>query len=1445
MNRINRWIITLVACIASMSAWGQGGDASKLIINEIQVSNIDQYMDPSFNYGGWIELYNPTDELIYLTGLYLAESQENLTQFKLPNGMGTIPANGFRVIWFDHNSAQGSYSSAAIRQVNFKLDCDGGTIYLSDKTGELITSVTYPEAVPRCSYARQTDGGDVWGMTDSPTLEASNEGTVFATQRLEAPQINTDGRILNGGEIVAFQVNIPKGATLRYTIDGSTPSKSNGYTSPSGRFTVSRTSIYRFILLQDGYLPSPVVTRSFIYKNHDYYLPILSIATDPDHLYDNKIGVYVTGTNGKTGNGQNSRKNWNMDWERPVNVEYLVPMIDEGERIYQTVLNQESDFEIAGGWSRAWGGGTVDGKTWEMKSSFRLKGDKRYEGQKYFNYPIFPHKPYNKYHCLQVRNGGNDSYARTKDANIQVIALKSGFYLDCQDWQPAHVFFNGDYLGMLNIRESNNKHFGYSNYGIDTDDMDQFDLSNAQYNQKAGDAVAWQKVLSLSTEVARTKSPETYRWLCDLLDIDEYINYMAFECYIGCSDWITNTNNVKGFRSRSDDGKFHFVVFDLDSAWDWDNMISNLINTSGGANVDDLFRNLIKYEPFKKQFIDAFCLVDGSIFEPERCSEIITSMYETMNRALGFEGNSSNTNMINTIRSAHNGSRISNMRNYFGLKSGYRVNLRSNIDEGRLLVNGQEVPTRKFNGILFAPITLTAKAPAGYKFKEWVQKGSASENTQLLIDWNEEWSYYDQGSLDGKNWKSTDYNDQNWQSGKAPLGYANSDKSMYSMINTTIDYGGNAGNKRPTYYFRKKITLNEQPDEDYLINLNYKVDDGFRIHVNGVDVGGYRSLEGTVYSDVTNAWASDVPDEGTFQINPSVLHLGENIIAVEVHNTSTSSTDIFWDCNISMTKMEKTILSDKETFSLSDIEKAGNYQIEARYVKINEGTESYEAGATPIRINEVSAGNDIYANEYWKRNDWVELYNTTDKDMDVAGMYLSDNIRKPQKYKITASENVNTVIPAHGTLIVWCDGMDQLTQMHSPFKLENSDGASISIQAEDGTWADCMTYLAQPRWYTYGRYPDGGDHEALLSQPTIDKANMLGTFDFTKVKDNDWYSDDITITLALAEGWNWTSHNLAESVNHSRFTTYAEAIEGQTESLRYVEENGWTGQLESLNPGTGYKVDMKKATDITLRGNLFNPNEEISLNEGWNWIGFPLYNSTNLETALENYTATEGDMIIGLEGIATYEEGIWGGTLTSLEPGQSYLLHTANTQNFTWNSLSKASVKNRRYIAPNKAREDSPWMMDIHAYPNVMGLIARLEIDGEEAMENSYVLGAFAEDGVCRGIATLEDGRLYMNIHGEGSETIEFRLMDANGQTFNIDQKFVFISQNLLGSRQTPQLLTIGGNNSGVLNNIALNSKLVRVEYYNLAGQRLARPVGICIQKNIYEGGKTIVKKIF
>ena len=109
-------------------------------------------------------------------------------------------------------------------------------------------------------------------------------------------------------------------------------------------------------------------------------------------------------------------------------------------------------------------------------------------------------------------------------------------------------------------------------------------------------------------------------------------------------------------------------------------------------------------------------------------------------------------------------------------------------------------------------------------------------------------------------------------------------------------------------------------------------------------------------------------------------------------------------------------------------------------------------------------------------------------------MYLSDSRSNPQKYQIHAGNSTaSTIIPAHGKLIVWCDKLDPINQLHSSFKLDNADGAYVSVQAEDGTWADEMVYFAQDRWQTYGRYPDGGNHTSHLSQPTIALPNVMGT----------------------------------------------------------------------------------------------------------------------------------------------------------------------------------------------------------------------------------------------------------------------------------------------------------------------------------------------------------------
>lgn len=78
-----------------------------------------------------------------------------------------------------------------------------------------------------------------------------------------------------------------------------------------------------------------------------------------------------------------------------------------------------------------------------------------------------------------------------------------------------------------------------------------------------------------------------------------------------------------------------------------------------------------------------------------------------------------------------------------------------------------------------------------------------------------------------------------------------------------------------------------------------------------------------------------------------------------------------------------------------------------------------------------------FSNDYYKRNDWIELYNNTSEDINVAGMYLSDDTKNLYKYQIESNEKLNTIIPANGYLVVWCDKLTPLTALHTPFKLSN------------------------------------------------------------------------------------------------------------------------------------------------------------------------------------------------------------------------------------------------------------------------------------------------------------------------------------------------------------------------------------------------------------------------
>ena len=152
------------------------------------------------------------------------------------------------------------------------------------------------------------------------------------------------------------------------------------------------------------------------------------------------------------------------------------------------------------------------------------------------------------------------------------------------------------------------------------------------------------------------------------------------------------------------------------------------------------------------------------------------------------------------------------------------------------------------------------------------------------------------------------------------------------------------------------------------------------------------------------------------------------------------------------------------------------------------------AGFTPVRINEISAANDVFVNDYGKKADWVELYNTTNTTQNVEGMYLSDDAGKLEKCILSkGNSQAVTVIPAHGYLVVWCDKKSNVNQLHASFKL-SAEAGIIALTAADKSWTDSITYPLHDAYSSIARYVDGGNSIYAMSKPTPGSRNLMGSY---------------------------------------------------------------------------------------------------------------------------------------------------------------------------------------------------------------------------------------------------------------------------------------------------------------------------------------------------------------
>jgi hypothetical protein len=146
------------------------------------------------------------------------------------------------------------------------------------------------------------------------------------------------------------------------------------------------------------------------------------------------------------------------------------------------------------------------------------------------------------------------------------------------------------------------------------------------------------------------------------------------------------------------------------------------------------------------------------------------------------------------------------------------------------------------------------------------------------------------------------------------------------------------------------------------------------------------------------------------------------------------------------------------------------------------------ANAQQLKINEVMASNTAtLASDLGNFGDWVELYNLTNADIDLSGLYFTDDITIPTKYQFPTGLST-TIVPANGFKLVWAD--DSAQALHANFKLSGTTGETIAIFAADGiTLIDSISFGTQTTDVSFGRTTDGGASWTTFTVPTPGASN--------------------------------------------------------------------------------------------------------------------------------------------------------------------------------------------------------------------------------------------------------------------------------------------------------------------------------------------------------------------
>lgn len=704
----------------------------------------------------------------------------------------------------------------AVLHTNFKISASGETLLLTRPDGSAADEVPPVALAEGVSYGRTAADPATWAYFPSPTRGTANTTQAFEGALAGKPLFSQSSGFFDS----QFSLSLGSGtedASIIYTLDGSIPDPANiggktyiyrnsypngsnltggfatlDYTGPipiqdrssqanklSQRTTtywsgsgytpvgpVYKGTVVRARLVKPGMLPGPVETHTYFVgpgAANRYPLPVISLSIDEDDLFGYQNGLYTAGVDydnwraystfeGNGGTPANYKRRGSLS-EHPVHFEMFLPQ--QGR-----VVSRDLGFRMHGGWSRAW-----------PQKSLRFYADGYSEGDK-VGYPLIPGRtatgtgqPIHAYTRFVLRNSGNDhELTRFRDAFIQ--ELMKPLRLDGQGYQPAVHFINGEYWGLINIRERIDRHFIASHHGVDPDKVAILS-NNAEISE--GTAQDRADFIALRNFIAGNamSNPSNYAYVVERMDVENFIRYNVAQIYANNRDWPHN--NIDAWRltlenpsssiQGSADGRWRWVLFDMDFGFNLNggpdtNTLAHATRHAGGQDWSTvMLRTLLNNTTFRNKFINTFADHMATSFTTPRVNDLADSMRAELapcyaeHAARWRNSGSTSATPLKNFGSARPAHMRSHLVSHFGLSGTANLTLHTPAAaKGHLEINGMAIdsstpgianPSQPYpwTGLYFqgVPVEVKAVPAAGYRFAGWTELPSETSAAVTVL----------------------------------------------------------------------------------------------------------------------------------------------------------------------------------------------------------------------------------------------------------------------------------------------------------------------------------------------------------------------------------------------------------------------------------------------------------------------------------------------------------------------------------------------------------------------------------------------------------------------------------------------------------------------------------------------------------------------------------------